>query len=188
MIDLVRKRRSIRLYSPKPIEKPLVDILVEALLRAPSSRNNKPWEFVVVDDRDVLVRLAGAKESGSRFLGGAALGIVICADPNKSDVWIEDCSITAILLQTVAQSLGLGSCWIQIRSRKQSDAMTSERYVRRVLGLPGYLKVEAIVSIGWPAEKKKPIPKNALNPEKVSRNRYAEPYRAKATKRNAADA
>jgi nitroreductase len=179
MIELIRKRRSVRLYAEKPVEKKVVDVLVETLLRAPTSRNNRPWEFVVVDDRETLERLAGAKESGSQFLKGAALAIVICADPEKSDVWVEDCSIAAILVQMVAQSVSLGSCWIQIRNRKQSDAMTSERYVRKVLGIPNQLKVEAIVSIGWPAEKKKTIAKSSLDFDKVSRNRYSIPFAVK---------
>lgn len=187
MITVLRTRRSIRMYSQKPVGRKTVAVLIETLLRAPSSRNNKPWEFIVVDNREMLVQLAGAKESGSGFLRGAALGIVICADPEKSDVWIEDCSIAAILVQTVAHSLGLGSCWIQIRNRKHSAALSSERYVRRVLGLPARLKVEAIISIGWPAEKKKPVKKSALEYDRISWNRHAVPYAAGGAKQRAAD-
>lgn len=179
MIDLLRSRRSIRRYEPKAVPEELCDILVEALLRAPSSRDNQPWEFVVIDDGELLKQLATAKEHGSRFLDKASLGIVICADSRQSDVWVEDCSIAAILVQMTAHSLGLGSCWIQIRKRKQSATCSSERYVRKVLGLPAYLKVEAIVSIGYPAERKEPIAKKSLKYGKVSRNRYAISYAGK---------
>jgi len=176
MIDLLRSRRSIRRYAQKGVDNALRDLLIEALLRAPSSRDYQPWEFIVVDDRGLLKQLASAKEHGSQFLDKAALGIVVCADSRKSDVWVEDCSIAAILAQMTAHSLGLGSCWIQIRKRKQSATITSERYVKKVLGLPACMKVEAIISIGYPAEQKKPVPKSALKYGKVSLNHYGKQY------------
>lgn len=181
MIDLLRSRRSIRRYEPKAVPAELRDILVEALLRAPSSRDYKPWEFVLVDDRALLKQLAAAKEHGSQFLDRASLGIVICADSRKSDVWVEDCSIAAILVQMTAHSLGLGSCWVQIRKRKQSSGLSSERYVRRVLGLPSHMKVEAIISIGYPAAQKKPVPGSVLAYDKVRLNHYANSYAGKAS-------
>jgi nitroreductase len=173
MIDLLRKRRSIRKYTQERIDEKSLELLAEALLRSPSSRNIKPWEFIIVDDRELLTELSEAKEHGSAFLKGAPLGIVICADSTKSDVWVEDCSIASILVQMVAQSLGLGSCWIQIRNRKHSEKGTSEKYVQRLLGLPRHIKVESIVSIGHPNETKTPISKEKLDHHKVRRNRYS---------------
>ena len=52
-----------------------------------------------------------------------------------SDVWIEDCSIAAIIVHLAAESLGLGSCWIQVRNRQHNAETTSEDYVRDVLGI-----------------------------------------------------
>ena len=176
MIDLLRKRRSIRAYTGEPISRQSLELLVEALLRAPTSRNNKPWEFVVVDDPDTLAKLSTAKEHGSAFLKHAPLGIVICADSAKSDVWVEDCSIAAILVQMVAESLGLGSCWIQIRKRPHDGNTTAGSYIRELLGLPERLDVAAIISIGYPDETRTPIPADELDYHKVKRNRYADPY------------
>lgn len=178
MIDLLRKRRSIRRYKTGLIEKKSVGLLVEALLRAPSSRDIQPCEFILVDDPELLEKLSSAKEKGSQFLCGAALGIVICADSTKSDVWVEDCSIASILVQMAAQSLGLGSCWIQIRNRNHTQELTSEEYIQKTLGIPAHLKVEAIMSIGHPAEKRKPVPKAALKFDKIRHNRYSEHYNA----------
>ena len=175
MIDLLRKRRSIRKYTRKRIDKKSLGLLVEALLRSPSSRNTKPWEFIIVDDRELLTKLSKAKEHGSGFLKDAPLGVVVCADSTKSDVWVEDCSLASILVQMVAQSLGLGSCWIQIRNRKHTEKRTSEKYVQGLLGLPRHIKVEAIVSIGHPGETRKPIAKSALEYHKARHNRYSSP-------------
>ncbi|MBA7553940.1 hypothetical protein ES705_46544 [subsurface metagenome] len=98
---------------------------------------------------------------------GAGLGVVVCADENESDVWIEDCSIASILVQLTGQSLGLGSCWIQIRKRMHSESQTSEDYVKDVLGLPANVKVESIISFGYPDEEKPPIPKAQLEYNKI---------------------
>ncbi len=176
MIELLRKRRSIRRYTDETIDCATVDLLIEALLRAPTSRNINPCEFVVVDDRDLLVQLSRAKEHGSDFLKQAQLGIVVCADARKSDVWVEDCSIASILVQMTAQSLGLGSCWIQIRKRSHDSTATAEEYIRKILGLPEHLRVQSMISIGLPAEQRKPLGADELHYHKVRHNRYDEPW------------
>jgi nitroreductase len=167
MIEILRVRRSIRKYLDKEIETEKVEILKETLLRSPSSRNINPWEFSLIRDKKLLVKLSKAKLHGASFLKDAALGIVIAADGTKSDVWIEDCSIAAILVQFAAQSLGLGSCWIQIRERMYNQNKPSEQYIKEILQLAVNLKVESIISIGYPAEKKEPISKESLDYKKV---------------------
>ena len=162
MIDLLRTRRSIRRFQDRPVDREDLDILREALLRSPTSRNLRPCRFVFVDDRDLLARLSRCKPHGAAFLAGAALGIVILGDSEISDVWVEDCAIAAILVQMTAQSLGLGSCWLQVRNRRHSDSVTSETYVQQLLTLPPHLKVASIIGIGHPAETKDPIPAEKL--------------------------
>jgi nitroreductase len=173
MIELIRKRRSIRKFTSEPIDQTSREVLVEALLRSPSSRNINPWEFIVVDDPELLTKLSAAKEHGSAFLKGAPLGVVICADTTRSDVWVEDCSIASILLQMTALSLGLGSCWIQIRNRKQSRDVSSEAYVRGLLGLPAEMAVLSIIAIGHPDERRLPLAAGRLERHKVRYNRSA---------------
>lgn len=184
MMDLLRRRRSIRKYLPKAVERETVELLAEALLRSPSSRSINPWEFIIVDDRGLLSKLARTKEHGSEFLKGAALGIVVCADGAKSDTWVEDCSIASILVQMTAQSLGLGSCWIQVRNRNHSGEKSSEAYVQEVLGLPGHMKVESILSIGHPNEVKRPVAKSELKYNKVRHNYYSEYFNLKPPRQN----
>lgn len=174
MLSLLQARRSIRKYTAQPLEPQVVEVLKETVLRAPSSRGINPWEFIFVDDRQLLTCLSSAKEHGAEFLAQAALGIVVCGDARQSDVWVEDCSIAAMLAQLVAQSLGLGSCWIQIRNRQHDVATTSEVYIREVLNLPDFINVEAIISIGYPAETKRPIPASKLQYQKIHQNRWRE--------------
>jgi nitroreductase len=172
MIELLRARRSIREYTGQPIEPQKLELLKEAVLRSPSSRNLDPWEFVFVEDRALLRKLASCKPHGAAFLAHAALGIVICGDSEESDTWIEDCSIAAILVQMTAQSLGLGSCWAQVRNRRFDDQTTSEQYIQKLLGIPAPMKVECLVALGYPAEKREPLRREELKEEKVHNNTY----------------
>ncbi|HWQ20437.1 MAG TPA: nitroreductase family protein [Methanotrichaceae archaeon] len=110
MLELLQKRRSIRAYEDRDIESDIIKKLKEAALRSPSSRGINPWRFIFITDRSKLEELSRAKQSGSSFLKGARLGVVVCAEGSESDVWIEDCSIASIILQLTGQSLGLGSC------------------------------------------------------------------------------
>ncbi len=175
-ISLLRKRRSIRRYSQVEIETEKLDTLVEAALRALSSRGSNPWEFIVVSERTLLKKLAKAKEHGSAFLENAACGIVVCADPKKSDVWIEDAAIASVFVHLAAASLGLGSCWIQIRERRHSATKSAGAYVSEILGIPETLAVESIVAVGYPDEQSPGHLEESLELGKVHLNAYGRPY------------
>jgi nitroreductase len=175
-ISLLQKRRSIRRFRDQPVEKEKVNMLVEAALRAPSSRGVNPWEFVVVSDRSMLEGLAKAKEHGSSFLRDAPLGIVVCADLKKSDVWVEDAAIATIIIQLTAVSLGLGSCWIQVRERPHSRDRSAQEYVAELLRLPPTLMVESMVAVGYPAETKPPHKREELLWQQVHSGTFGTPY------------
>lgn len=168
LIETLRKRRSIRQFKDQPIPAETLGILEESLLRSPSSREIRPWSFVLVRDKGLLDRLSQAKPHGASFLKNAALGIVICGDSTRSDVWIEDCSIAAVIAHLTATSLGLGSCWIQIRERHYDDTTTAEQYVRKLLSLPEHMKVLAIIAVGYGAEEKAGVPFEDLPADKFS--------------------
>lgn len=169
---LIRQRRSIRRFKPDKIEPHVIAQLVEAALRAPSSRGFNPWNFIVVDDPASLGKLSRAKPHGSSFLKNAPLGIVVLADSSVSDVWVEDTSIATIFIQLAAEALGLGSCWIQIRKREHSDCLSAEQYIKEILEIPDSLSVASMVAIGYADEKKKGHPDEYLQHEKVFYNRY----------------
>ena len=173
-LDLLRKRRSIRQYEAKPIAAEVIDLLVESMLRSPSSRSLNPWYFVVVTEPDIINELSGAKPHGATFLKNAPLAIVVCADPSISDVWVEDCSIAALNIHLAATDLDLGSCWIQIRERKHDESLSSEDYVKRALDLKDGMRVEAIVAIGYPKEEKQGQPQSSLLSERVSYEKYGQ--------------
>jgi nitroreductase len=172
LIELLRTRRSVRQFQDKPVEKEKIDLLIESMLRSPSSRGLNPWEFVVVSDPKLLAGLARAKPHGASFIKNAPLAIVVCADPDRGDVWIEDCSIAAIIVHLAATDLGLGSCWVQMRLREFDDRTTSEQYVKKLLGLADTMVVEAIVPIGYGKEDKPGHSQSSLLYDKVSYDQY----------------
>ena len=175
-LPLIQKRRSIRKFQNKPVETDKLDMLMEAALRAPSSMGNNPWEFIVVREQDMLQKLSKAKPHGATFLRNAPLGIIVCADPGKSSVWVEDASIASIFIHLAAESIGLGSCWIQIRERMHSETKTAEAYISELLGLPANMKVEAIIAVGYPDEKKQPHEKENLEYHKVHADVYGKAH------------
>jgi nitroreductase len=173
MLDILRKRRSIRHYTAEPLSPELLDQLKEAALRSPSSRGLDPWEFIFVTDRDLLAELATAKAHGAHFLRDAALGVVVLGNESLADTWIEDCSIAATILHLTAQSLGLGSCWVQIRLRQDQAGTCAEARVRQTLNIPDTWRVTSIMSIGHPAKAAKPHPRESLKDHKIKAGVYA---------------
>lgn len=167
MLEILRNRRSVRFFETTPVAPAQVDLLVEAVLRSPSSRGHQPWEYIVVSDPQLIEKLSRAKAQGSAFLARAPLLFVIAADTGKSDVWIEDCAIASIILQLAAESLGLGSCWAQIRNRAHNSSQSSDSYIKELLGLPQHFAVECIIGVGHPAEDKRPHPGDTLRRDQV---------------------
>lgn len=171
-IRLISQRRSTRKFTQEELLQDDVVSLMKAALMAPTSKRTNAWQFIVVDDKEALQKLAHCKEHGATFLGDAALAIVVTADPLVSDVWIEDASIASILIQLQAEDLGLGSCWIQIRERFTASGVPADEYVREVLEIPLQLQVLSIIAIGHKAVERKPFNEEHLQWEKIHINKF----------------
>jgi len=171
LIELLQQRRSTRQFKTDKITPEQIEQLSEALLRAPTSRGHNPWYFVVVDNPQLLAQLSKAKAHGAEFLAKAPLAVAICADSAVSDVWVEDCAIAAIILQLTAESLGLGSCWAQMRLRSDANGHSAEVNVREILNLPMGWNVACIIGIGQPVHRLAGHPRASLLDGKIHRNR-----------------
>jgi nitroreductase len=176
MFEILRKRRSIRKYSDRPVEKEKIDTLLKSALLAPSSRGIRPWEFILVDDRKILRKLAGAKPHGASFVADAAAAVVVVADTDQSDVWVEDASIASAILLLMIENLGLGACWVQIRERTYDANATASEYAKWSLDIPERFEVESIIAFGYPAEAKPGYEENDLRYDKLHRNRFGTRY------------
>jgi nitroreductase len=167
-LELMRTRRSFRVFAQTPVTDEQIDILKETALRAPSGRSLEPWRFVFVRDTRLITKLASCKAHGSQLLAGASLAVVVCAEESATDVWIEDCSIAAFAMQAAAHDLGLGSCWVQVRLRETSDGTSSEAFVKKTLGIvDAGLRVLCVIAVGVPCEKKNHRLPSTLDFEKI---------------------
>lgn len=166
-MELLKNRRSTRLFTDEPVSEENVCTLMKAALMSPSGHRVNPWEFVLVEDKEMLKNLSVCKEHGAGLLEGAAMAVVVIADTEKTDVWIEDCSIATILIQLSAEELGLGSCWVQIRRRMDAGGVLAEDNVKSLLDIPANYAVLSIVGIGHKARETKPFDEEKMQWEKV---------------------
>ena len=124
--DLAQLRRSHRKFTEQEIDGDDLKLILRAGLMAPTSKSQRAWQFVVVDDKLDLEKLSDSKNLGGQFLKDAPVAIVVLGDPMQNDCWIEDGAIAAISMQYQAEELGLGSCWIQMRGRGLDDGTTAD--------------------------------------------------------------
>ena len=173
--SLIKQRRSTRKFTEEPLTPEQVEAILKAGLMAPSSKRSNPWQFIVVEDKEMLQKLAHCKNGGSAFLEGCSLAVVVCADVMASDVWVEDASVASIYMQLQAEDLGLGSCWCQIRNRVTEDERDSNDYVRCLLQIPYQLDVLSIIGFGHKDQVRKPFDESHLQWEKIHLGKYQEP-------------
>ncbi|RAP53674.1 MAG: nitroreductase [Methanosphaera sp. rholeuAM270] len=150
LIDTILKRRSIRMYTDEDIPEEKLEKILQAGLLAPTSRNRKPCIFKVVKNKDILKKLSLSKESGSAMIEGCNTAIVVFADSDIADTWIEDASISLAYMDLMANELGIGSCWCQSHLRFSADGTQSEEIVREIFSMDEKYRVVGILSLGIP--------------------------------------
>lgn len=170
--ELLKRRRSTRKFTSEKISEDHVVELMKAALMSPSSKRATPWQFILVDEPEKLEKLSTCKAHAGKLIAGAPLAIVVLADPLVSDVWVEDASIASILIQLQAESLGLGSCWVQIRERLDANEGSAEENVRQILDIPLQMQVLSIIAVGHKDEEKKPFDEEKLKWEKLHINKF----------------
>lgn len=167
LLDLLLNRRSVRQYTGEQIPQDKLEKILQAGLLSASGRNRQPWEFVVVQDKDTLQKLSQSRVGAAKMLENAGCAIVVFADSDKTDVWTEDCSIAMSNMHLMADSLGLGSCWIQGRLRETEEGITTEEYCRNLLGVSSEYVLEAMLSVGVITEHPQAHTLDELNMNKV---------------------
>lgn len=148
LLEIMQNRRSVRTYTGEKIPKEKLNKILQAGLLSASSRGRKPWEFVVVQEKITLEKLSHCRVGAAKMLENAGCAILVFANPEKTDVWVEDCSIVMSNMHLMADSLGLGSCWIQGRLREAENGESTEAYCRTLLHVPKEYVLEAILSVG----------------------------------------
>lgn len=172
ILKTILARRSVRQYTDEPIPEEKLKAILYAGLAAASSKNRRPWEFVLVQDRAILDRLCGCRPGAGNLLGKCSAAVVICADAEAVDVWVEDCASAMTQMHLAADALGVGSCWLQVRLRKAEDGRDTADVVRQALGIPAKYGVMAILALGMPASHPAPHTVDELLLEKIHREHF----------------
>ncbi len=154
LTELIMQRRSCRKFTEEAVSAEQIKELKRVALCAPTSKNCKSWEFVFVTDKAVITSLSQSKDAGSQFMEAAPLAVVVMGNTAKTDVWIEDASIAAAFIQLKAEEMGLGSCWVQMRSRGFEDGRHASDIIRQLIGAPEGLEVLCVIAIGHKAAER----------------------------------
>lgn len=166
--DLIVGRRSIRRYTTEEISSADVRTIMEAALLAPTSKNKRSWQFVLVEEATKLEALSKCKPVYASSIAQASLAVIVAADAEIDDAWIEDASVAATFIMLQAQDLGLGSCWVQVRGRYTADEeVESTTYVQNILEMPDNIIPLCVITIGHPDEERRPNNLEKLQWEKV---------------------
>lgn len=171
--DLLVARRSIRKYTDAPLDAEDVKLILEAALLSPTSKSSRAWQLVVVDDKEMLSRLADCKPAGAVSVSRCAMAVIVGVDPTKTEPWIEDASVAATMMQLQASDLGIGSCWIQIRDRYMADGTPSQEYIQELLGIPDTIPIVCMITFGYPDEVRKPQNIDNLRWENIHIDKWA---------------
>lgn len=167
MLEQMLKRRSVRIYTEEAIPEEKLEAILHAGLTAPSGRNRKPLDLILVTEREKLEKMAEARAMGAQMLAKAGAAIVVVGNPETSDTWVEDCSIAMAYMHLAADAMGIGSCWIQGRMRMASDGRTTDDVVRELTGYPQPYQLEAILSLGM--SEKHPEANQLVDVDKCAR-------------------
>lgn len=153
-IKCLMTRRSVRQYTAKKMTDAQLRKVLEAAMNAPSAGNQQAWQFIVVRDRDILLKITEVHPY-AQMLKTAQAAIVICGDlpaERHSDYWVQDCAAATQNALLAAHAQGLGAVWLGVHPR--ADRVKG---VQKVLGLPKGIMPLSIVAIGHPGETPKPV-------------------------------
>lgn len=167
LIQMMQNRRSVRKYTEEPVSEENLKKVIQAGLLSESGKALRPWEFVVVRNKETLKKMVDCRAGKAKMLEGADCAVVVLGDSDKTDVWTEDCSVAMTNMHLMADSLGLGSCWLQGRLRTAEDGRDTEDFLRDILGYPANYKLQAVLVLGMPAEHAPAYSLDELPMEKV---------------------
>lgn len=155
-VELIQKRHSVRKFKSEPVKRELIDKMIEQAQTAPSSKNCQSTGFMIIEDPSTIEAISEMRESGSAFVKDAPAVIVVLGDRLKSDLWVDNASISTTFLMLSAVDNGLGSCWVHVngrmRSKKDASKGTAEEYLRELLGIKDNMGILCVLAIGYPDE------------------------------------
>lgn len=172
MLNVIKNRRSYRDFLNKNVEDEKLKEILNAAQFAPTARNLRLWEFIVVKNKKTRDLLAQTK-THSQFANKAPVILVIVShDDGQTNYWIEDGSIAAAFIYLEAENQDLGTCFIQVHNSLRPDGSGCEEYVKKILGIPDDAHVLCLMPLGYPKQKIPGLPQSAFDLKKVHNESY----------------
>ena len=160
--EILKKRRSTRKFLTDAVEPEKLQRIVDMALTAPSSRNTRSTRLMVVTDKSLLEKMSGMRDYGSAFMKDAQAAIVVMGDKNATDLWLDNCAITATILQLAVVDEGLASCWVHVNDRPclkdEPEGKRADDYLRELLGISDNYGILCAVALGYSDFEPKPLP------------------------------
>jgi nitroreductase len=150
-LDMIFTRKSIRIYTPKPVPETLIDDILKAAMSAPSAGNERPWHFIVLTKREILDAIPTFHPYAG-MLKQAHAAILVCGDPTAekhTGYWVLDCAAATENMLLAVHAHGLGSVWCGVYPTEDRVAN-----LRRLLKLPDHIVPFSLLPLGFPAETK----------------------------------
>ena len=164
--QVIFKRGSIRKFKNKKVEKEKIQQILDAGFAAPSAINLRPYHFIVLDDRELMDKIAMTSR-GKKVLLKAPIGIAVCGDLNINshmEFVMNDTSACIENMLLAIHGLGLGGCWLGQRRNETDDI------VKELLGLPDGIFISGFIAVGYPDEEK--IQPNRFDETKIHHNKW----------------
>ncbi len=147
----ILNRKSVRQFTNREIEPVIIDKLLRAAMAAPSSRDRRPWHFIVLTNKELLKSL-GEQLPTASALKNANKAILVCGDIQISDnCWFLDCSAATQNILLAAEALGLGAVWTAVYPYEDRAAIVNTNLV-----LPENIKILSIIPLGYPSGNSTP--------------------------------
>jgi nitroreductase len=160
--NILNSRRSVRKFSPVKVEREKLERIAQMALQAPSSRNTRSTRLVIVEQKELLEKLSTMRDYGAAFMKDAAAAILVVGDKEASDLWLDNCVITATILQLAVVDEGLASCWVHVNDRPclkaEPEGAKADDYVRELLELPARYGILCAVALGYSDFQPAPLP------------------------------
>lgn len=142
------QRRTVRKYTDEVICDEDIKEILKAGLTSPTGRNTRAVEFILLKDKNLLKTIAESKKPLQDMAVNSAFSILVIGDTEKGDTWIENCSAALTTMQLKAWDLNIGSCWVQLRARKNYNDENSEDLVKNLLNIPENYGILALMTFG----------------------------------------